>query len=156
MLIHLRSAAYVRAHRTDYPHAYTIQAAPRLQYGEGLDGSVPLLTPTADEWALGRSLVADRREGRPMDPDALAAYRGSMEARWGSRLGLRLLRPGALQWSAGRGMGGGLLSEVPDGAVLCCSCSAAEAGAGRCHRAFAAPVLRRAGWSVVLDGVALP
>lgn len=155
MLIHLRSAAYVRAHRADYPHACTIQAAPRLHYGEGLDGSVPLLTPTADEWGLGRLIVAQRREGLPMDPDALAAYRGSMESRWSRALRLGLLRPGRLQWSAVRGMGGGLLSEVPDGAALCCSCSAAEAAAGRCHRAWAAPVLRRAGWSVVLDGVAL-
>ena len=112
--IHLRSAAYVRAHRADYPHAYTIQAAPRLQFGEGLDGSVPLLTPTVDEWRLGQVLVARRRDGLPMDPDAPAAYRGSMEARWGSRLG------------------------------------------AECHRRWAAPLLRRSGWSVVLDGIETP
>ena len=151
MLIHLRSAAYVVRHRADFPHAYTIQAAPRLQYGEGLDGSVPVLTPTADEWALGRKLVADRRDGGEMDPDALAAYRGSMEARWGGMLGRRSLGPGILRWR--RAEGGFLRGDiVPDGAVLCCSCAAGA----ECHRRWAAPLLRRAGWSVVLDGVALP
>lgn len=42
---------------------------------------------------------------------------------------------------------------VADGDTLCCTCSKEEAAAGRCHRAWAAPFLVRAGWNVVLDGV---
>ena len=42
---------------------------------------------------------------------------------------------------------------VRDGDTLCCACSRADAAAGRCHRAWAAPYLVRAGWRVILDGV---
>ncbi len=44
------------------------------------------------------------------------------------------------------------LGKVPDGATLICACSREAAGAGRCHRVIAADLLKRAGWSVVLDG----
>jgi hypothetical protein len=44
------------------------------------------------------------------------------------------------------------VGEVPDGATLICACSREAAGAGRCHRVIAADMLKRAGWSVVLDG----
>lgn len=55
--IHLRSAAYVIRHRADFPAAYSIQRAPRLQYGEGLDGFVEILRPTHEEWERGEMLV---------------------------------------------------------------------------------------------------
>lgn len=42
--------------------------------------------------------------------------------------------------------------DVPDGATLICACSREAAAAGRCHRVIAADLLKRAGWSVVLDG----
>lgn len=41
---------------------------------------------------------------------------------------------------------------VPGGATLICACSREAAAAGRCHRVIAADLLKRAGWSVVLDG----
>jgi hypothetical protein len=44
---------------------------------------------------------------------------------------------------------------VRDGDTLCCACSRAEAAAGRCHRAWAAEYLARAGWRVILDGTEL-
>ncbi len=44
---------------------------------------------------------------------------------------------------------------VPDGATLICACSRQAAAAGRCHRVIAADLLKRAGWSVVLDGRSL-
>lgn len=44
------------------------------------------------------------------------------------------------------------VGEVPDGATLICACSREAAAAGRCHRVIAADMLKRAGWSVVLDG----
>lgn len=45
--------------------------------------------------------------------------------------------------------------SVPDGATLICACSREAAAAGRCHRVIAADLLKRAGWSVVLDGRSL-
>lgn len=42
-----------------------------------------------------------------------------------------------------------------DGDTLFCSCSREAALAGRCHRAWAAEILRRAGWRVILDGYEL-
>lgn len=44
---------------------------------------------------------------------------------------------------------------VPDGATLICACSREAAAADRCHRVIAAVLLKRAGWSVVLDGRSL-
>lgn len=45
---------------------------------------------------------------------------------------------------------------VTDDDTLCCACSRTVATAGRCHRVWAAELLRRAGWRVVLDGRVLP
>lgn len=39
-----------------------------------------------------------------------------------------------------------------DGDTLFCSCSREAARKGWCHRAWAAEILRRAGWRVALDG----
>lgn len=47
------------------------------------------------------------------------------------------------------------LDKIPDGATLICACSRQAAAAGRCHRVIAADLLKRAGWSVVLDGRSL-
>lgn len=41
---------------------------------------------------------------------------------------------------------------VADGDTLCCGCARDAAARGECHRAWAAELLRRAGWRVVLDG----
>lgn len=65
----------------------------------------------------------------------------------------------ALEQRAGGLVPGALLATtngreilVQDGDTLCCACSKEDAKRGRCHRAWAAPALRRAGWEVVLDG----
>jgi hypothetical protein len=42
--------------------------------------------------------------------------------------------------------------RVESGDTLCCACSKADAAVGCCHRVWAAELLRRAGWRVVLDG----
>ncbi len=130
------------SHRTPGAHGpgrkLSIMAAPRAwEHGEGV---VTVLVPAL--------------------PDLRAAKAGAMEmAEYRARFERRLVdvaKAGALDR-------GGLLFEVPpyrsaplpvaDGDTLCCACSIAEARAGRCHRAWAAPYLRRAGWRVVLDGV---
>ena len=146
--ISLRSAAYVRAHRSDFPHAYTIQAAPNPLRGELMDGKVPILTPTPREWEAGKVIVRARSDGEPVSPVAVAHYRGSMERRWSDAALGDMLAPG---WLAYR-VGNGPPRPVEDGAVLTCSCSIAYAKAGECHRAWAAPYLARAGWTVMLDG----
>jgi hypothetical protein len=122
----------------------TIMAKPRAwEHGEG---RVPLLTPSGTVLPLLQAALADRT-----DAAAMAAYRSAFEAVLGGAE--RLLRPRRLLAHAGPGgMGGGLTSEVCDGDTLCCACSRAEAAAGRCHRAWVAPFLARAGWRVLLDG----
>lgn len=41
---------------------------------------------------------------------------------------------------------------VPDGSTLLCACPRDQALKGRCHRAWAAEALARAGWRVIADG----
>lgn len=41
---------------------------------------------------------------------------------------------------------------VRGGDTLCCVCSREKAARGECHRAWAAVLLREAGWEVILDG----
>ena len=110
----------------------TIMAAPR-RWEHG-DGRVPAIVPPLD-WlreALGGTL-------------ALEEYRRRYEDRLS---GLSFLAPGALRADTPPGW-----VDVRDGDTLCCACSRADAAAGRCHRAWAAPFLVRAGWRVILDGV---
>ncbi len=57
------------------------------------------------------------------------------------------LVPGRLEAYDGK-----LFVQVADGDTLCCGCSKAAAVEGKCHRVWAAELLRRAGWAVVLDG----
>ncbi len=44
---------------------------------------------------------------------------------------------------------------VSGGDTLCCACSRNAATKGECHRVWAAELLQKAGWGVVLDGVVL-
>lgn len=94
---------------------------------------------------------------------AWRAYEAALYNLWGP--GLPRLAPGVLGYGvARRGPTDGLgvvswdldfwarVGEVPDGATLICACSREAAAAGRCHRVIAADLLKRAGWSVVLDG----
>jgi hypothetical protein len=45
--------------------------------------------------------------------------------------------------------------SVAHGDTLFCSCAVDAAREGRCHRVWAAELLRRAGWAVILDGCRL-
>lgn len=97
---------------------------------------------------------------------AWSAYEAALLTTWGSAAYLAYgLAPGSLAYGAARRGptdGAGVVSwdldfwarvgEVPDGATLICACSREAAAAGRCHRVIAADLLKRAGWSVVLDG----
>lgn len=148
-VLHLRSWAWVNARlRGGEPlpgPAYTIMAHPRAEYGERGEGHVPALTPQGAEVELMQQLVRLRRtsSGAATDAALLVRYRTALEARWAS---LDLSPAGLLvQHAAG-------LGRVQAGSVLCCACSAANALRGECHRAWAAPVLARSGWSVWLDG----
>ena len=49
----------------------------------------------------------------------------------------------------------GASPAVSDGDTLCCACSRDRAARGECHRVWAAELLQKAGWRVVLDGVEL-
>jgi hypothetical protein len=153
-VLHLRSWGWVNAmRRQGFPlpgHAYTIMANPRELFGECGDGRVPALTPQGDEVLMMRALVERRRvltaQGRDWtdaDCQRLAEYRGALETRWATLD----LSPAGLLVHHAAGLG-----RVQAGSVLCCACSAASALRGECHRAWAAPILARSGWSVWLDG----
>ena len=127
------------SHRTPGMHGprrkFTIMANPR-RWEHG-DGEVSALVPPL-EW------VTEAKAGR-LHIDNYAAW---LRYRWTAAETAGLFRVGELEAHvAGRHI------EVVDGDTLCCACSVAEARAGRCHRAWAAPFLVRAGWRVVLDGV---
>ena len=115
---------------------YTIMASPRARYGEDGDGCgealVPWLTDLAEIRAR-RITVAQYRERYVMMIDTGAIPPGCLSAIVGLSPHARLV-------------------EVADGSTLCCSCSRLKALAGCCHRAWAAELLRREGWRVVLDG----
>lgn len=125
--IHLTNFASRKLHSG---RVFTIMARPRQwEHGEGI---VDVLTPLpADLIAYQAGVIS------------LFRYRVLFER----HLDKVDLSPGVLS------TGGDTL--VVDGDTLCCACSKAEALAERCHRAWAAPYLVRAGWRVVLDGVVL-
>lgn len=91
---------------------------------------------------------------------AWRAYEAALYGLWEVQLALGRLAPGSMSYghsSPTRGVpwDGGFWTHtgsVPDGATLICACSREAAAAGRCHRVIAADLLKRAGWTVVLDG----
>ena len=129
--------------------AYRIMAYARtFELG---DGCVAMLAPsTPEELSLLRIIVRRRRAFQDCAEEA-AAYRALLEARW--LAGLGAVAPGQLLVASPTPTGADL---VGSGDALCCACSAADAAAGRCHRAWAAPLLARVGWTVFLDGQAVP
>lgn len=123
------------SHRTPGHHGpgrkLTIMARPRrLEHGEG---RVPALTPDPLD-------LVDVKAGRL----PVSAYRERFLAAHGAKDHT----PGELTAALPE-----VSRPVADGDTLCCSCSRAEAAAGRCHRVWAAELLQAAGWRVVLDGV---
>ena len=130
-----------------------MQRTPRWAWGTAV-GVLPQLGPQSGaEVVLLERLLEARHQKRPADPGMIAQYRGLLDARWCASA--QHLRPGVLVYQR-LGMAAGypqeVLGTVGDGATLCCACSVGESLAGRCHRAWLAPHLRRAGWAVVLDG----
>lgn len=153
-VLYLNSWAWVRGQQRagTWPppnrtgRAYTIMARPCPEYGETGDGSVPVLTPQGHEVALMQQLVRSRAvTGLDQDDVALIYYRSALETRWSEGGGLE---PRSMLVRNAVGLG-----RVEHGDTLCCACSMSDARAERCHRAWAAPLLSRAGWAVVLDGV---
>lgn len=169
MKIYLTNNATVLASMRPKPSAETQACAgpglvlsimrwPRRDLGEAGAGRVLAFTPPR-----GLALPAIRaKKGAGLDVDGAAeAWRGYEEAlRWIWSKTEDRFAPGVLSygelvdrdglpWDGERWRS---LGVVPDGATLVCACSRAAAAAGRCHRVIAADFLRRAGWSVVLDG----
>ena len=134
------------SHRTPGVHGpgrlYTIMARPRKwEHGAGrVSAFVP---PDPDELVR---VIAARRQGLT---DLVGAYREGVIRAWALNYEDYGHAPGELLAYCADGVE----APVLDGATLCCACSVDEARAGRCHRAWAAPFLVRAGWRVVLDGV---
>jgi hypothetical protein len=128
--IHVTNASSRKLHRG---RVFNIMARPR--HFERFSGNVRDLTPLA----LDLELVRNRRI-------SLDVYR----QRFDNRCLVRFpdLAPGRLRFLDDACL-------VVDGDTLVCACSKAAAARGQCHRAWAAVWLQRAGWRVVLDGVAL-
>lgn len=116
-----------------------IQARPVIK---AIVRSVPALVPQGREVSLMLALVAARRNGAPMDD---TEYRFLYTARIQGLADRGALDPDYMQDD--------LQSPITGTVSLVCTCSIAEAAAGRCHRAWAAEVLgKRGAWEVVLDG----
>lgn len=122
-------------HAQAHPPDWLIARAPR---------HVPALVPQGAEVGLMRRLVRDRQEGRPMDGVALDRYHGLYVSRLGQLARAGMLDPEVLRDDQGEPISGDI--------AVVCTCAVSEASAGRCHRAWAAEVLRGvAGWRIVLD-----
>jgi len=120
---------------------WTIMAKPRRwEHGEG---AVVLLIPEAHD-------VTEAKAGRL----SMAAYRAQYREKFIERLGRKhqlqvgILSPGQLKARTRSND-----TEVKDGDTLCCACSKATAADRKCHRVWAAELLKEGGWRVVLDGV---
>lgn len=136
--VHVTNAASRRPPHRGPGRVLTIMARPRGQYGEAGEGRVPVLVPPW-EW------VRDAKAGRLSMADYRQRYTAILEAS-----GIHgHLAPGELQAA----LSGGGSRPVEDGDTLICACSRAAAARGECHRVWAAHVLARSGWRVVLDGV---
>lgn len=128
---------------------WSIQAMPpRWARGEG---RVIECAPFA-EW-LRRHLIlalAERKRGVVGGPQFMA-YKEAFIA----GLAEYDLRPGALRATPWYDSCPRLSAPVlvADGDTLVCTCSIAEAQAGRCHRSWCCESLAKAGWNVIIDGV---
>jgi hypothetical protein len=121
---------------------WTIMARPRAwEHG---DGAVTWLVPQGDEIQLMREALALRNAAKL--PAALngpmGRYQATIKARWAGNEAA--MEPGQLAaWVKGEGF-----VAVRHGDTLLCAC----ARGAECHRRWAAPYLRGAGWRVLLDG----
>jgi len=132
--IHITNATSRKPpHRGPSGTVWSIMAAPRAHYGELGSGQVSALVPDLD-------MVQRAKAGTMPTEDYRAAYVAGLDVAG--------LAHGALLGTYAR--------PIEDGDTLVCACSRAKAAKGECHRVWAAEALREAGWSVVLDGEALP
>lgn len=124
-----------------YPgRKWTIMARPRKwEHGEG---GILVLTPSPHDLTEGLMLRALSDRGSEREAASMRVYREAMEQRW--EQAADLLRPGGLVALDGDGW----RHLVGDRDSLLCAC----ARSAECHRRWAVPFLRRAGWRVVLDG----
>jgi len=128
--LHVTNAASRKPPYRGPGRTWTIMAMPRAAYGEYGEGPVPALVPEVG-W-----VKAARAGDVPLDE-----YRDLYTTRL--REHLDALRPGTLTANG---------YPVEGGDTLICACSRAAAAQGRCHRVWAAEILREAGWEIVLDG----
>jgi hypothetical protein len=105
-------------------------AMPRAAYGEYGDGPAEALVPEVGWVKAVRAGDLTFEEYRDLYTTRLRAH-------------VDALRPGVLTAN-------GIVVDAGD--TLICACSRAAAAEGRCHRVWAAEVLREAGWKIVLDG----
>lgn len=100
------------------------------------DGRVEALVPDEkDLWATKQgSITSDIYKNR------------YLKSLWEKKSGLE---PGMLRF---RAINSEAEQIVQHGDTLCCVCSRKDAADDRCHRAWAATVLKEAGWVVILDG----
>lgn len=127
--------------------AFTIMARPRAwEWGAG---RIDVLSPLGPMGPLMERALKDRRGGEDSWP-SLTRYYIAFTAHLADALAAGDIS--ALSMLAVNANGCDV-ATIQDGDTLCCACSVAESRAGRCHRAWAAPFLVRAGWRVVLDGV---
>ena len=119
--------------------AWSIMVRPRRW--ELGDGFVRVFRPNAE-------MLDAVREGEiTVDQYRDVFLIGYSEPLFGGPPSYALLRQG---WLRADVLGGQEL--VRDGDTLCCACSRDAAAEGKCHRVWAAELLRRAGWRVLLDG----
>ena len=137
-VIHLTNWATRRLHKG---RRWTIMARPR-NWEMGL-GSVPDLTPPFEAFEL-------YKEGKM----SIDAYREFTLRSWHKDLVY-------IQMQFGPDMLYAILYDrsvvelVKSGDTLLCCCAKRHAEHGRCHRVWAAELLRRAGWEAILDGAPL-
>lgn len=138
------------SHRSPGMHGpgrkWTAMAEPRAwEWGAG---RVRALTPLISEV---RPALAERRAGIADGPET-RTYRVDFTKRMAEWELSGGLQPGSLVATVGYDYPG-TYPKLGDGETVCCACSVAERRAGRCHLAWAAPFLEKAGWSVVMDGL---
>jgi len=130
--------------------AWTIMCQPRPQYGETLDGRVWVLAPDvgAKDAVKAGTLSMDAYREQYLGGEAF----GPMGPQSPEDLAPRWAQPLAFGQLSALPNGGGWPVLVRPGDTLCCSCGREKAREGKCHRVWAADLLRQQGWYPVLDG----
>lgn len=119
-----------------------IQAKPPGWLSATCPRSVPVLCPTGPELDYLDLLLRARWRGEPIPTGPLNAYHTAYKTRIEAQAHVGALDPDWLRDDQGEPITGDV--------ALVCTCSIAEAAAGRCHRRWAGEVLEQTGkWHVV-------